>query len=83
MASWINRPSAFRVLVWCFGAVLFVFALVPVRKRSLPSLCSLSIPFRIPAQTYGNTLFVTLLLFVGLALEPFRLKGAGRNALSG
>ena len=29
-ASWINRPSTFRVLIWCFGVVLFVFALVPV-----------------------------------------------------
>jgi hypothetical protein len=47
------------------------------------TLLSLSIPLRIPAQTYGNTLLATLLLFVGLAIELFRLKGAGRNVLSG
>jgi glycosyl transferase family 87 len=48
------------------------------------ALLSLSIPFRIMAQTYGNTLCATLLLFVGLAIELFRLKrAAGRNVLSG
>ena len=47
------------------------------------ALLSLSIPFRIMAQTYGNALFATLLLFVGLAIEHFRLKRAGRNVLSG
>jgi len=39
-------------------------------------LLALSIPFRVGAQTYGNTLFATLLLFVGLALELWRLKRA-------
>ena len=38
-------------------------------------LLALSIPFRIMAQTYGNTLFATLLLFAGLALELWRSKG--------
>jgi hypothetical protein len=64
--------------------------LAPVRRAGLLgltisaiALLSLSIPLRIPAQTYGNTLVATLLLFVGLAIEPFRLKQAGRNILSG
>jgi hypothetical protein len=37
------------------------------------ALLSLSIPFRIMAQTYGNTLCATLLFFVGLAIELWRL----------
>jgi hypothetical protein len=37
-------------------------------------LLALSIPFRVGAQTYGNTLFATLLLFVGLSVELWRLK---------
>jgi hypothetical protein len=64
--------------------------LAPVRRAGLlgltlsaVALVSLSIPLRIPAQTYGNTLFATFLLFVGLAVELFRLKRAGRNVLSG
>ena len=47
------------------------------------ALLSLSIPFRVMAQTYGNTLCATLLLFVGLAIELFRLKRADRPVLSG
>jgi hypothetical protein len=42
-------------------------------------LLALSIPFRVMAQTYGNTLFATLLLFAGLAIESWRLK---RGAVS-
>jgi hypothetical protein len=41
-------------------------------------LLSLSVPFRVIAQTYGNTFFATLLLFTGLANELWRLKRAGR-----
>ncbi|MGI9113739.1 MAG: glycosyltransferase family 87 protein [Chthoniobacterales bacterium] len=37
-------------------------------------LLALTIPFRIWAQTYGNTLFASLLLFVALAIELSRLK---------
>jgi hypothetical protein len=40
------------------------------------ALLSLSIPFRIMAQTYGNTLGATFLLFVGLAAELWRMKQA-------
>jgi alpha-1,2-mannosyltransferase len=37
-------------------------------------LLALSIPLRVTAQTYGNALFATLLLFAGLAVELWRLK---------
>jgi len=37
-------------------------------------LLALTIPFRIWAQTYGNTLFASLLLFVALAIELSRLQ---------
>ncbi|MFL6520748.1 MAG: glycosyltransferase family 87 protein [Chthoniobacterales bacterium] len=37
-------------------------------------LLALSIPLRVTAQTYGNALFATLLLFVGLGVELWRLK---------
>jgi hypothetical protein len=47
------------------------------------ALLSLSIPLRIPAQTYGSTLLATLLLFGGLAIELFRLERAGRTVLPG
>ena len=39
-------------------------------------LLALSIPFRVMAQAYGNALFATLLLFVGLGMELWRLKRA-------
>jgi hypothetical protein len=42
-------------------------------------LLALAIPFRVMAQTYGNALFATLLLFVGLAIELWRLKRAGSD----
>ncbi len=44
------------------------------------ALVSLSIPFRIMAQTYGNTLGATLLLFIGLAIELWRLRRRGPSA---
>src|SRR5207248_2737137 len=37
-------------------------------------LLGLSIPFRIMAQTLGNAMFATLLLFTGLAIELWRVK---------
>jgi len=55
--------SASRTLLGCASAAVVLLAL--------------SIPFRIMAQTYGNALFATVLLFVGLAIELWRLKGAG------
>jgi hypothetical protein len=42
-------------------------------------LLALSIPFRVMAQTYGNALFATLLLFTGLTIELWRLKRAGSS----
>ena len=44
-------------------------------------LLGLSIPFRVIAQAYGNAFFATLLLFVGLAIELWRLKRAGSHAV--
>jgi hypothetical protein len=41
---------------------------------------SLLVPFRVMAQAYGNVLFATLLLFLGLALELWRLKQAHYRA---
>jgi len=38
------------------------------------ALLSLSVPFRSRAQTYGNTLATTLLLFLALAIELWRMK---------
>jgi hypothetical protein len=44
------------------------------------ALLSLSIPFRVMAQTYGNAFFATILLFAGLALELWNLKRNTPNA---
>jgi hypothetical protein len=38
------------------------------------ALLALSIPFRVTAQTYGNALFATLLLFAGLSVELWRIN---------
>jgi hypothetical protein len=45
---------------------------------TLPALALLAfgIPFSRPAQLYGNTFFATLLLFISLLIELFRLKRA-------
>jgi len=40
------------------------------------ALLALSIPFRVMAQTYGNALCATLLLFIGLGFELWRMKRA-------
>lgn len=50
------------------NAALRTFVLAAV------ALLSLTIPFRIVAQAYGNTFFATLLLFAGLAIELCRGK---------
>ena len=55
--------SGSRTLLWCGLAAIVLLAL--------------SIPFRVIAQTYGSALFATLLLFVGLSMELWRLKRAG------
>jgi Glycosyltransferase family 87 len=47
------------------------------------ALLALSIPFRVTAQTYGNALFATLLLFAGLSVELWRIKrGSVAEAIS-
>jgi hypothetical protein len=45
---------------------------------TLPALALLAfgIPFSRAAQLYGNTFFATLLLFISLLIELFRLKRA-------
>jgi Glycosyltransferase family 87 len=58
----VAGPSSRGVLLGC-GALAVV-------------LLALSIPFRVMAQTYGNALFATLLLFAGLAIELSRVKRA-------
>jgi hypothetical protein len=83
----IFTPLSFGYL---FAWLLFPFTVIVQRllssrgSRALAgltiaavALLSLSIPFRLMAQTYGNTLFATLLLFIGLALELWRLKRRG------
>lgn len=61
VAERLTRESASRpVLLVCSGTAV--------------ALLALSIPFRVAAQTYGNALFATLLLFAGLSLELVRLK---------
>jgi len=54
-------------------------ATLAVCAVSAVALLALSIPFRVMAQTYGNALFATSLLFAGLAIELWRLK---RSAVS-
>jgi hypothetical protein len=48
------------------------------------ALLSLSNSFRIMAQTYGNTLCVTLLFFVGLAIEfgPPKTSGPSTQTIT-
>src|SRR4029450_2455308 len=48
---------------------------------SLPALARLGLALFSPqgAQTYGNTFFATLLLFIALALELLRYKQKGRQ----
>ena len=56
----VNASGSRAMLAGFSGAAVFLLAL--------------TIPFRVSAQTYGNTLFATLLLFAGLAVELWRLK---------
>jgi hypothetical protein len=56
----IAGAAARTILLGCSGAAI--------------ALLALSIPFRVMAQTYGNALFATLLLFTGLAIELWTTK---------
>ncbi|MDQ6940346.1 MAG: hypothetical protein M3119_09350, partial [Verrucomicrobiota bacterium] len=79
-------PLAFGYL---FVMLLFPFTVILQRLLSEPSralwICSalalflltLSVPFQVTAQSYGNYFFATLLLFLGLAAELWKLKRAG------
>jgi hypothetical protein len=81
----ICSPLAFGYL---FSFLLFPFVIatrtwlvrpdLPLRWWALSALVllALTIPFPHGAQRYGNTLFATLLLFIGLALELRRLRRA-------
>lgn len=76
-------PLAFGYL---FAWLLYPFAVIVWRLLAHPgrplllltglavSLLALTIPLQRPAQIYGNVFFATLLLFVALALELWRLK---------
>jgi hypothetical protein len=71
--AWLLYPLtviAQRIVTGSAGPTLAVCA------GSAIALLALSIPFRVLAQTYGNALFATLLLFAGLAIELWRLKRA-------
>ena len=69
--AWLLYPFTVvveRLLTGRASRALLVFA------SSAVALLALSLPFRVPAQTYGSTFLATLLLFIGLALELFSLK---------
>jgi Glycosyltransferase family 87 len=73
--SWLMLPLAVitqRVIAGKGSALLW---------WSLPALALLGLALLSPqgAQTYGNTLFATLLLFIGLALELLRYKRKDRQ----
>jgi hypothetical protein len=60
----LAAPGSHRALLGCSVAAV--------------ALLALSIPFRVMAQTYGNALFATLLLFLGLAVELTTLRRRSR-----
>lgn len=76
-------PLAFGYL---FACLLFPFTVTVWRALAHPNpmllicggvavfLLALTIPLQRAAQTYGNTFFATLILFVGLAIELWRAK---------
>jgi len=76
-------PLAFGYLfVWLlFPFTVVVQRLLQQSNRSLGislavavALLALGLPFQRTAQTYGNTFFATLILFLGLAMELWRIK---------
>jgi hypothetical protein len=75
--AWLLYPLTVVVQRVVTGAT--TSATLAVCAISAVALLALSIPFRVMAQTYGNALFATLLLFAGLAIELWRLK---RGAVS-
>ncbi len=85
----IAAPLSFNYL---FAFLLLPFAIItriwlvrpgsPLRWWALAAvlLLALSIPIQHWSQSYGNTLFAALLLFIGLALELRRLRRAPVSA---
>ncbi len=76
--AWLLYPAA---------VVVFRLLQSPGPSRSLlvcalsaVALLALTIPFQRIAQAYGNVFFATLLLFIGLALELWRMKTRSRTA---
>ena len=74
-------------LLYPFTVVVERFLRAPNRPLLIFSglavaLLALTIPFRIGAQTYGNTFLATLTLFVGLVVELWRMKRAPTGALA-
>ena len=71
----------FTPLAFGYLFVMLLFPLTVVVERSLwicggvaIGLLALTIPFQRVAQTYGNYFFATFILFVGLAMELWRIK---------
>jgi len=58
----LSGSAARTVLLGCAGTAV--------------ALLALTIPFRVSAQVYGNTLFAALLLFAGLGIELWWRKRA-------
>jgi hypothetical protein len=86
----IFTPLSFGYLfAWLLYPITVVaqrFLLGPAARTGLLActvaagvLLALLLPFRVMAQTYGSILFATLMLFIGLALELWRLKQAQRR----
>ena len=85
-------PLAFGYL---FACLLFPFTVVVWRLLAHPrlplSICAasavfllaLTIPLQRPAQTYGNTFFATLVLFIGLAIELWNEKQRRGESVAG
>ena len=80
-------PLSFGYLfVWLLYPLTVVMQRLLAERRWRPGLLacssaaivllSLTIPFRVTAQTYGNIFFTALLLFAGLAIELWSLKRA-------
>ncbi|PZR72576.1 MAG: hypothetical protein DLM73_12885 [Chthoniobacterales bacterium] len=76
----------FAWLLYPLTVVVQRILLAPESRRLLlgltiaaVALLLLLIPFRVAAQAYGNTLGATFLLFIGLALELWRIKRAQRS----
>ena len=77
--AWLLFPAAVvvqRLMRWPSRS-LWICAL------SVVALLALTIPFRRMAQAYGNVFFAALLLFIGLAIELWRMKQNQRQERAG